>query len=162
MNVRNENRRVLTGVKIPIRRIFMLVFAFLISFCCLPLNREVFAAESKKFFTVNVSDSTFHDKGYKDSDGNVAYCANQNLPGPGSDGMTYTKVNSNAAYDYLMFHGYPNTNTINGKKWSNNDARDITQYTAWLIELGHGYNRDSESEAWNDAADKLLKGGFGL
>ena len=96
----------------------------------------IHAANTKTFYTVNVSDSTFHDKGYKDSSGNIAYCANQNLPGPGSDGMSYTEVSSKKSYDYLMYHGYPNTKEINGKTWSNNDARDITQYAAWLIELG--------------------------
>ncbi len=117
---------------------------------------NVYAADEKKFFTVTY-DSIFHDHGYEDSDGNIAYCANQNLSGPGTDGTKYHKISTKHSYDYLMYHGYPSTNVINGVKWSDNKARDITQYATWLLELGSSFNKEGESEEWNKAADKLYK-----
>ena len=147
--------------KNSIRKVIAIVIVFAIAFGFAPFFdstlRKVSAADEKHFYTVSY-DSIFSNHGYKDGDGKIAYCANQNLAGPGTDGTKYYQISSNHSYDYLMYHGYPNTNTINGVEWSDNKARDITQYAAWLLELGHSYNRDSQSEAWNEAADELFKG----
>ena len=143
-----------------IRRVAAIAIVLAMAFDFVPFFnndlRKLYAADQKYFYTVTY-DSIFHDHGYEDDDGKVAYCANQNLSGPGSDGTKYYQVSSYHSYDYLMYHGYPNTNVINDIEWSNNKARDITQYAAWLIELGKSYYQNSESEAWNAAADELYR-----
>ena len=36
------------------------------------------------------------------------------------------------AMDYFMYYGYPNTKKINGKKYSQKNAHDITQIAIWV------------------------------
>lgn len=144
-----------------IRKVAAIAVVVAIAFNFIPFFnsglRKVRAADEKLFYTVTY-DSIFNSHAYKDANGKLGYCADQYLDGPGESGTKYHQISSRRSFDYLMYHGYPNTNIINGVKWSDNKAHDITQYAAWLLELGHSFSREDQSDEWNAAADKLFKG----
>ena len=72
--------------------------------------------------------------GYLTSDGTVSYCYDATTHGPGAAGQDYSEFRDGThATDYLYAHGYPATNEIGGKEWSDADARGITQLAAWIV-----------------------------
>ena len=71
--------------------------------------------------------------GYKSEDGDIAYCYDYDSHGPWPEGATYTHMKrGNTVTDYLVAKGYPNTNKIAGKTWSDGKAQCITQAAAWI------------------------------
>ncbi|MEE8723278.1 MAG: VaFE repeat-containing surface-anchored protein [Atopobiaceae bacterium] len=72
--------------------------------------------------------------GYLTSDGTVSYCYDALTHGPGAAGQDYSEFRDGThATDYLYAHGYPATNEIGGKAWSDADAQGITQLAAWIV-----------------------------
>lgn len=72
--------------------------------------------------------------GYLTSDGTVSYCYDATTHGPGAAGQDYSEFRDGThATDYLYAHGYPATNEIGGKQWSDADAQGITQLAAWIV-----------------------------
>lgn len=72
--------------------------------------------------------------GYLTSDGTVSYCYDATTHGPGAAGQDYSEFRDGThATDYLYAHGYPATNEIGGKEWSDADAQGITQLAAWIV-----------------------------
>lgn len=72
--------------------------------------------------------------GYLTSDGTVSYCYDALTHGPGAEGQDYSEFRDGThATDYLFANGYPSTNEIGGKKWSDADAQGITQLAAWIV-----------------------------
>ena len=72
--------------------------------------------------------------GYLTSDGTVSYCYDALTHGPGAAGQDYSEFRDGThATDYLFANGYPSTNEIGGKKWSDADAQGITQLAAWIV-----------------------------
>ena len=72
--------------------------------------------------------------GYLTSDGTVSYCYDATTHGPGAAGQDYSEFRDGThATDYLYANGYPATNEIGGKQWSDADAQGITQLAAWIV-----------------------------
>lgn len=124
----------------------------------------------------NAANKTFYSKASEsyvnagedlvDASGNETYCMNVNKHAPSKDGTEMTEYNADKGYDYLMYHGYPSTNTINGKTWSDRDAYAIVQYACWLYEnpdnVGTAdtiyYSGPSKKQDILNAANHLYKG----
>jgi len=71
--------------------------------------------------------------GYKSEHGDIAYCYDYESHGPWPEGATYTHMKrGTTTTDYLVAKGYPNTNTIAGRTWSDGMAQSITQAAAWI------------------------------
>lgn len=82
----------------------------------------------------NGDDNMNGGTGYLTSDGTVSYCYDALTHGPGATGQDYSEFRDGThATDYLYAHGYPATNEIGGKKWSDADAQGITQLAAWIV-----------------------------
>ena len=67
-------------------------------------------------------------------DGSVLYCIQMYRDGGGN--TIQTKVSSDKAtaeVGYVLYHGYPATRTINGRTWSADEARAITQFAIWIF-----------------------------
>ena len=94
-----------------------------------------------------INDSTV----YYDADGNMAYCGNPKLHGPGRSG-TSMKLDENnvhqSAFDYVLYYGYPKRTTILGNALSKKDAHDVTQLALWFVNdpdySGASYQKMSE------------------
>ncbi|WP_165249076.1 VaFE repeat-containing surface-anchored protein [Adlercreutzia sp. ZJ141] len=96
---------------------------------------EAYAA-STTFYCYQGGSGTNSGTMYRSTEGAVAFCTNQYKEGPlpeSAGGSAFSETTSAACWDYLMYHGYPNTTTIGGKSWSALHASDITQIAAWLI-----------------------------
>ena len=95
-----------------------------------------------------INDSTV----YYDADGNMAYCGNPKLHGPGRSG-TSMKLDENnqyqSAFDYVLYYGYPKRTTILGNALSKKDAHDVTQLALWFVNdpdySGASYQKMSEN-----------------
>lgn len=82
----------------------------------------------------NGDDNMNGGTGYLTSDGTVSYCYDATTHGPGAAGQDYSEFRDGThATDYLYAHGYPATNEIGGKAWSDADAQGITQLAAWIV-----------------------------
>ena len=115
----------------------MLIVIFLCAgiFSCISLSLVQKAyAETNTFRAVD--NNMYIDSGtcYLDSNGNYGIGMNLRLAGPERTGSLMESYTPEPAYDYIMYHGYPYTNTINGRTWSDKDAHAIMQYTAWLLD----------------------------
>lgn len=93
-------------------------------------------AASTTFYRYQGGSKTNLGTMYRSAEGAVAFCTNQYKEGPlpePAGGSAFSEMASTACWDYLMYHGYPNTTTIGGATWSALHASDITQIAAWLI-----------------------------
>jgi TQXA domain-containing protein len=119
-------------------------------------------AEAETITMKQVSNSTTNFNygiTYRTSDGETVFCCQHQKPGPDTSGQKYVSIKDKHqdAYDYIMYHGYPNTQTINGKKWSKTDASDITQVAVWHIRDNDYYGGWSSTSVKAKAALALCK-----
>ena len=90
---------------------------------------------------------------YYDADGNLAYCGNPKLHGPGRSGtnMKLDENNANqAAFDYVLYYGYPKRTTILGNALSKKDAHDVTQLALWFV-----FDPDYSGASYQKMSEKL-------
>ncbi len=100
---------------------------------------------------------------YYATDGTVAYCLDPDLHGP-LEGMLFeTEVPADIPIAYVLSHGYPNTTTIDGVSFDENEAREITQLACWFAQGQLSYDdatpSDERGQRMKDAAARLAAAG---
>lgn len=109
---------------------------------CVPAQTALAGDEDANDAVVHISshsieggDETMNEGvGYATDDGTISYCYDALTTGPGTKGQDYSDFRDGThATDYLLAHGYPSTNEIGGKEWSDADAQGITQLATWIV-----------------------------
>ena len=99
---------------------------------------------------------------YRDSDGQVAYCVDQMKGDPHGSYAFSSYLDKSNPLNYVLYHGYPRTNTIGGVTFPNDKAQAATVLAVWMIQGTTGYDGSYVSKSTGHHTNwKNPNGAFG-
>ena len=151
-------------------RIIIIITTFLLAFLHICIGNQprlqANAALNSTSFNYNGEPCWYWLLGniYNNDTGEVSYCIDQMKSDPNdSPSYTYSRhLDKNDPINYVLYNGYPRTNTIGGVSFPNDKAQAATVLAIWMLRGTTGYDGSYQSKSTKEWTNwKNPNGNFG-